>query len=119
MSMKSHAENGPGHVPPASASCVPSIVKRTNCTLAVVPVFSGTEFRWPRLAIPKWPDAASTKVVPSVDVSIRKSPVEALPPSPQVAFGSTAISLMLTARGSLTVTNFGPGSPALIGLSLP
>src|SRR4030095_5887692 len=68
-------------------------------------------FRWPRLAGPNVPLAAVTNVTPSTDVSSRKSPVAALPPSPQFAVGSTAISLTLTATGSFTTTNFGVATP--------
>src|SRR5262245_4667519 len=36
-SMKSHPANGPGQVPPRSTTWVPTMVKRTNCTPAVLP----------------------------------------------------------------------------------
>jgi hypothetical protein len=47
--------------------------------------------------------------VPSADVSSWNCPVEALPPSPQFAVGSTAISVTSTGTGSLMTTNFGVG----------
>src|SRR5205823_9590811 len=54
----------------------------------------------------KVPVDATVNVTPSAEVSSRYPLVEALPPSPQVFPGSTATSLMFTARGSFTVMNF-------------
>ncbi len=69
------------------------------------------------------PLAAWVHVVPSGEVSILKSPVEALPPSPHPADGSTAKSATSTAAGKAITTNFGTntfvGSPASLPVVEP
>src|SRR5437899_2863443 len=64
--------------------------------------------------------AAMLNVTPSVDVSSLKSPVEALPASPQVFAGLIWTSVMFTRIGSLMVAAFGcvPGF-GLSGEMLP
>src|SRR5205814_1855537 len=92
-------------------SCGLIMVKRTSVTPSPVPAAGVTAFSRCRSATPKLPLAATVKVVPSFEVSMRKSLVEALPPSPQVLPGSTANWETFTAAGSFTVTNFGTAVP--------
>ena len=95
--MKSQPENAPGQVPTwfTWLSC---IVYRMYCTAAVDPAASAGELKCPRSAGVNVPLAAGVNVTPSVDVSTVNGPVDALPPSPQVAVGSMAIWLMSIGR---------------------
>ena len=108
MSMKSQPENGPGHDAPGIwKTCGLIMVKRTNRTPVAEPPFGVTVFSLPRSSGVNWPSAATWNVLPSADVSIRKSPVAALGESPHVFDGSTPKVEMSMAAGSLTTMNLG------------
>src|SRR3954469_19273065 len=118
-SVNEHPEYAPfGQFVAKSGVWLLSIVKRTYCTPSA-PAVRSTSLRWPRSLTSNVPEAACVNVPPSVDVSILNWPVEALPPSPQVAVGSTWNESMSTDCGSFTVMDFGTNTFVGSPLSLP
>src|SRR6185437_16102541 len=109
MSMKAQPEKPPAAQfwATGAGTCVLSIQKRTKRTRWTVPPDGDTRFSLKSFAAVKVPVARDVKCSPSVDVSMRNAPVDALGASPHTAVGSTPKRVTSVGCGSWIVIDFG------------